>query len=315
MGEEAFPSHVPVMLSDVMEFLECRSGGFYVDGTVGGGGYAEAILKATEPDGFLLGLDWDVEAVERARLRLCGYEERFLLERASFSDLPNVLSKNNLAQADGMVADLGTSSFQLDNPLRGFSFLQDGPLDMRMNLDSPVTAADLVNSLPEGELAQVIYRLGEEKWSRRIARAIVLRRGEHPFTRTRELSEVISHVVPRTRDTRRIHPATRTFQALRIAVNGELDALQGFLAGALSFLKPGGRLCIVAFHSLEDRIVKDQFRDWARSCRCAPSVLRCQCEGKALVRLLTRKAKRPCDEEVGWNPRARSARLRAVEKL
>jgi 16S rRNA (cytosine1402-N4)-methyltransferase len=294
--------------------LNCRSGGRYVDGTVGGGGYAEAILEASAPDGMLLGLDLDAEAIARVLERLRSFESRLLLERANFADLPRVLEKKGWQRVDGIVIDLGVSSFQLDDPNRGFSFTHDGVLDMRMDSNLSLTAADLVNSLPEEDLANLIFRFGEERWSRRIARAIVSQRKLKPFERTLELAELIRQTVPKTRDSRRIDPATRTFQALRIAVNKELESLEGFLDHALDILEPGGRLCIVAFHSLEDRVVKQRFRHWARSCRCPKNVIFCQCEGRPLVRLLSTKALRPEAEEIAKNPRARSARLRAVEK-
>lgn len=307
--------HVPVMLDPVMDLLNCRPGGIYVDATVGGGGYARAILDSSAPGGCVLGIDWDAEAIERVRERLGGYGGRLILEKADFADIRRVLRAHGFEHADGIVSDLGVSSFQLEDPDRGFSFTREGPLDMRMNLDLAYTAADLVNSLPEKELADLIYRYGEERRSRRIARVIAERRKKQPVTTTAELAELIRRAVPPTRDAIRIHPATRTFQALRIAVNGELESLERFLPEALDVLRPGGRLCVVAFHSLEDRIVKEAFRDWARSCRCPPERAACECEGMPLVRMVTRKALRPSPDETGRNPRSRSARLRVVEKL
>jgi 16S rRNA (cytosine1402-N4)-methyltransferase len=302
------------MLAPVIELLNCRPGGVYVDCTVGGGGYARAILEQSAPEGVVLGLDWDSEAIGRVRERLGGYADRLVLEKADFADIRQALRTHGFEFADGIVADLGLSSFQLEDPERGFSFMQEGPLDMRMNRDLATTAADLVNRLPEKELADLIYRYGEERRSRRIARFIAEHRKKHPLTGTRELAELVRRAVPASRDTARIHPATRTFQALRIAVNGELESLERFLPEALDVLRPGGRACIVAFHSLEDRIVKETFRNWARSCRCPRERAACACEGSPLVRMLTRKALRPSPEEVERNPRARSARLRAVEK-
>jgi 16S rRNA (cytosine1402-N4)-methyltransferase len=307
--------HAPVMLAEVLHSLQCAGGGLYVDGTAGGGGYAEAILGASEPDGVLLALDWDAEAIERVGKRLARFAQRLVLQQASYAELPGVLTRLGLGPVDGIVLDLGVSSFQLDSPERGFSFMREGPLDMRMDADDGDTAADLVNALPEKELARLIFELGEEKWSRRIARAIVARRKTKPFGSTLDLAETVTACVPKTKDSRRIHPATRTFQALRLAVNHELEALDGFLSLALDSLKPGGRLCIVSFHSLEDRRVKEKFRNWARKCRCPAELAVCGCGGKPLARLLTRKALRPTEEETVQNPRARSARLRAIEKL
>jgi 16S rRNA (cytosine1402-N4)-methyltransferase len=306
--------HAPVLLDELMELLQCRSGGVYVDATVGGGGYSEAILNKSSPDGVLLGLDWDAEALAFARKRLQTFRQRVILRRANFAMLREAMEEFDIGPVDGIVADLGISSLQLDDPERGFSFLQDGPLDMRMDHSLRQTAADLVNTLSERQLSELISSLGEERWAKRIAKAIVVRRQSQPFTRTRELAVMIAGVVPKTSDTLRIHPATRSFQALRLAVNQELKSLDGFLVRALDLLKPGGRLCVVAFHSLEDRLVKQHFKKWASSCRCAPDLPRCQCSGRPLVRLLTRKAVRPQQHELQVNPRARSGRLRAVEK-
>ena len=285
-----------------------------MDGTLGGGSYAEAILQRTGPCGRLIGLDWDAEAIARVSVRLADHGERVVLRKASFGDLAPLLFEMGLGGVDGIVLDLGVSSPQLEDRTRGFSFMEDGPLDMRMDRSRPDTAADLVNGLSERELAQLIRTLGEERWAKRIARAIVSRRKARVFYRTKELADLVAGVVPRTPDSRRIHPATRTFQALRIAVNEELEALRSFLGSVLDVLNPGGRLCIVAFHSLEDRMVKEHFRRWASACRCPVEEPFCRCEGKPLVRLLTKKALRPTDEEVEINPRARSARLRAMEK-
>jgi 16S rRNA (cytosine1402-N4)-methyltransferase len=306
--------HIPVLRDEIVQLLRCRSGERYVDGTVGGGGYAEAILEASAPAGTLLALDWDADAIARVEMRLKRFGERVLLERASFSDLSEVLQRLHWGPVDGIVLDLGVSSYHLDDPERGFSFMREGPLDMRMDRSGSKTAADLLSSLSEQELADLIFELGEERWARRIARAIVTHRKTSRFATTRELADLISATVPKTPDSRRIHPATRTFQALRLAVNRELDALQGFLTSALDLLGAGGRLCVVAFHSLEDRMVKEKFRYWSRACRCPKDLLKCECEGRPLARLLTKKAVRPGPEEEERNPRSRSARLRAVEK-
>lgn len=304
------------MLETAIELLDCRSGGIYVDGTVGGGGYARAILEKSAPGGVVLGLDWDEEAIGRVGEKLSGeYGKRLKLERADFADIRRVLGKHGLEYADGIVVDLGVSSFQLEDPARGFSFVHEGPLDMRMNRELPHTAADLVNTLPEKELADLIFKYGEERLSRRIAGKIAAERKQHRIDGTKELADMIRKVVPRTRDSFRIHPATRTFQALRIAVNHELESVERFLPEALDVLRPGGKLCVVAFHSLEDRIVKGTFKSWAQSCRCPREFAACRCEGRPLARLLAKKALRPTPDEVEVNPRARSARLRAVEKV
>jgi 16S rRNA (cytosine1402-N4)-methyltransferase len=303
------------MLGPVIELLKCKRGGIYVDGTVGGGGYARSILDNSAPDGVVFGMDWDDEALQRVRERLGVYGDRLILEKADFADIRRVLRTHGIGEVDGIVVDLGISSFQIEDPQRGFSFLKEGPLDMRMNGDLSVTAADLVNTLPEETLADLIYRYGEERLSRRIARAIAAARRKRPIENTLELAELIRKAVPRTRDSFRIHPATRTFQALRIAVNREIDSLERFLPEALDVLKPGGRLCTVAFHSLEDRLIKEAFRNWASSCRCPRDRAACECEGGPLVRVLTKRALRPSPDEVEGNPRSRSAKLRAVERI
>jgi 16S rRNA (cytosine1402-N4)-methyltransferase len=315
MMEPSCQQHMPVMLDEVVAVLQCRPGGLYVDATVGGGGYAEAILLRSGPDGVVLGLDRDPEALAFARQRLRYFRGRLILRKANFAELPTVMVEFGFGPVDGIVADLGISSLQLDDPARGFTFQQDGPLDMRMDQGGERTAADLVNLLPEKELRDLILMLGEERYARRIARAIVSRRKVKPFDRTLELAEMVTYVVPKSSDTRRIHPATRTFQALRLAVNHELANLEQFLSNALDLLKPGGRLCIVAFHSLEDRMVKQCFKSWVSPCRCPADLPLCQCGARPLVRLLTRKVFRPREQEIQTNPRARSARLRAVEKI
>ena len=282
MGESPGESqHIPVMLGPVIELLNCKPGGIYVDGTIGGGGYARSILEKSAAEGVVLGLDWDWEAIERVRERLGGYGERLILEKADFADIRRVLRKHGIMEVDGIAVDLGVSSFQLGDPQRGFSFMNEGPLDMRMDRSLLQTAADLVNTLPEKDLADLIHRYGEERLARRIARAIVAARKKGRIANTLELAELIRKAVPKTRDSFRIHPATRTFQALRIAVNREIDSLERFLPEALDVLKPGGRLCVAAFHSLEDRIVKRTFKDWARSCRCPRERAACECEGSA----------------------------------
>lgn len=302
------------MRQEAVGLLGCRAGGRYVDGTLGAGGYAEAILEASAPDGRVLGLDWDASAIERAARKFANRGERIRLAHASYADLREVLTTVGWERVDGIVLDLGVSSLQLDEPDRGFSLLRDGPLDMRMDRTRARTAADLIHTLSERELAQLIRDFGEERWARRIAKAVVARRAIHPFRTTLELADLIRRTVPATADSRRIHPATRTFQALRLAVNRELDDLERFLAFALDVIEEGGRLCIVSFHSLEDRMVKHAFKAWAARCTCPPRALRCTCSRQSQARLLNRKALTPSSAETAENPRARSARLRAVEK-
>jgi len=307
--------HQPVLYQDIIHALQPRSEGKYVDGTVGAGGHAIGILEASSPKGQLLGLDVDPQAVEIARERLAPFGGRAAIVQASYTTLTEQLAKQGWAAVDGIVLDLGMSSMQLDNPERGFSFREDAPLDMRFDptqSDSP-NAAVLVNSLPEGELADLIYRYGEERHSRQVARAIVNAR---PIHTTGQLAKVIASAV-RGRDQRRaaIHPATRTFQALRIAVNSELEAIAAVLPQAVQALAPDGRLAVIAFHSLEDRIVKEYFHRESRDCVCPPYQPVCACGHKASIREITRKPIRSSVEESQVNPRARSARLRVAEKI
>ncbi len=301
--------HQPVMVEEVVRALQVHDGGRYVDATVGTGGHAQAILEAA-PRVRLLGLDVDPDALALARERLAPYGDRVVLRRASYTRLPTELARLGWEEVDGIVADLGVSSLQLDRPDRGFSFREAGPLDMRFDPEAPVTAAQLVNTLTEEALAEIFWKYGEERYARRIARAIVRAR---PLHTTRELADLVARVVPFQRPG--FHPATRVFQALRIAVNRELENLERFLPLAIEALKPGGRLAVIAFHSLEDRIVKHVFKEEARGCVCPPSVPVCQCGRTPRVRIVKPFPMRPSEEEVRRNPRARSARLRVVERL
>jgi len=305
--------HTSVLLQEVIATLQPKPGGIYIDGTVGAGGHAAAILTASAPDGQLFGLDQDGTALEIARHRLAEFGTRVHLLEANFSQLEEVAMAYQIPAADGILLDIGVSSMQLEQPERGFSFQMDGPLDMRMNPSRGKTAADLVNSLPEDELANLIYRFGEESYSRRIAKAIVQAR---PIYRTGQLAQIIAGAVPRkaTKQAgKKIDPATRTFQALRIAVNDELAALEQALPQALELLKPGGRLAVISFHSLEDRIVKQYFKQEAQDCICPPEQPICTCRHKSTVTIITKKPITPSLAEIDANPRARSAKLRVVE--
>ncbi len=286
--------HVPVLVDAVLEWLQPRPGGVYVDATVGAGGHAERILEACGPDGQLVGIDRDPEALEAAGRRLSRFTSRVRLVGGDFRHLRDLLQEAGVREADGILFDLGVSSLQLERAERGFSFHLPGPLDMRMDPRQRHTAADLVNGLPEDQLAELLRRYGEEPFARRIARSIVRRR---PLRTTTDLVEAIQAAVPRSRWPSRIHVATRTFQALRIATNQELEALEAALAQVPDVLRPGARVVVISFHSLEDRLVKQAFRSDPR------------------LRPLTRKPARPGPEEVRQNPRARSARLRAAERV
>lgn len=307
--EEPTP-HQPVLYNEIIHLLQPHRSGLYVDGTVGAGGHAWGILEACEPDGLLLGLDVDALALQIARKRLKQFGERAILVQSSFTNLSDQLNAMGWHQVDGVILDLGLSSMQLDNPERGFSFRNDALLDMRFDQENPVRAIDLVNNLPEAELADLLYTYGEERKSRRIARAIVQAR---PIETTQQLANVVAKVSVSRKS--RIHPATRTFQALRIEVNQELDALQKVLPQAIRSLKPSGRLAVISYHSLEDRIVKHFFRDESRDCICPPKQPVCDCGHKATIKRLSKRPIRPTDGEISENPRARSARLRVVEKL
>ena len=304
--------HVPVLSDQVVALLAEVPAGLFVDATLGLGGHAAAVLKAT-PALRLVGLDRDPRALELARERLQPFSGRVRLVNRRFADLPAVLEELGEERPTAILADLGCSSLQLDSPERGFSFLADGPLDMRMG-DRGRTAAELVNSAEEGELMRILWEYGEERRSRAIARAIVARRSRQPLATTRDLVEVVMGVLgPGRRG--RIHPATRTFQALRIAVNDELGQLESFLEPAAEALAPGGRLAVISFHSLEDRIVKHTLRRLEGRCVCPPDLPICRCGARRLVRRLNRKPIRPTETEVRANPRARSARLRAAERV
>jgi len=308
--------HYSVLYQETIQALRPRSGGLYVDGTLGAGGHAWGILEASSPDGKLLGLDVDPAALEIAGGRLAPFIQRTLIQQASYRSLGEQLANCGWQSVDGILLDLGLSSMQLDTPGRGFSFRSDAPLDMRFDRRSQVTAAQLVNQLSERELQEVLYKYGEEHHARRITRAIVAAR---PIHTTRQLADAVLSAVPegerRTPSrTRRLHPATRTFQALRIAVNQELDAIESVLPQAVAVLVPGGRLVVISYHSLEDRLVKQFSRRESRDCICPPRQPVCTCGHTAQIIEVTRKPIRPQTDEVERNPRSRSARMRVLEK-
>ncbi len=302
--------HRPVLYHEIIHALRPRQGGLYVDCTVGAGGHAKGILQASKPDGQLLGLDIDPDAIRMAREQLVSFGRRIFLVQDSYTRLNQILSNLDWVAVDGILLDLGVSSMQLDQPERGFSFREEAPLDMRFDPSNPVSAADLVNQLEEKQLADLVYQYGEERRARQVARAIVKARPVHTTT---ELAKLVAGVTSGGRQG--IHPATRTFQALRIAVNNELEAIEAVLPQALAVLKPGGRIAVIAFHSLEDRIVKQYFRRESQDCVCAPSQPICTCGHKAVLKEIVRRPIRPQEAEVVENPRARSARLRVAEKL
>lgn len=300
--DSARGSHEPVLVDEIVFWLQCKPGGVYVDCTLGYAGLATRILHLTAPDGILIGIDRDADALEESRARLQGVMPRVHLRHGNFSQIKTLVAQVGVQHVDGVIFDLGVSSPQLDRPERGFSFRDDGPLDMRMDQSEGRTAADLIREMPERELADVIYQLGEERYSRRIARAIVEARAQRVIGTTRELAAVVEHAVPASYRHGRIHCATRTFQALRIAVNRELEVIEPALRDAVDLVAPGGRVCAVSFHSLEDRIVKHTFRALANG-------------PDAAVRVLTKKPVIASESERDHNPRSRSAKLRVVERM
>ncbi|MEW6522547.1 MAG: 16S rRNA (cytosine(1402)-N(4))-methyltransferase RsmH [Bacillota bacterium] len=305
--------HVPVMVAEVLEYLEPARGGTFVDATVGGGGHAEALLEHG-PGLHLVGLDRDGDAIAASRRRLARFGSRVTLVQSDYRRLGEVLEQLGICGLAGVLLDLGVSSHQLDTPERGFSYQHQAPLDMRMDPSQPLTAAGLVNSASEQELASIIGTLGEERWARRIARFLVARREVAPLETTQDLVEVIKAAIPAAARREGLHPARRTFQALRIAVNRELEGLDRALEGAIDALVPGGRICVLAFHSLEDRAVKTVFRKRAGACSCPPGLPVCACGARRDLTILTPRARQARHEEVAANPRARSVRLRAAEK-
>ena len=309
--------HLPVLAEEVLAMLAPRPGSLQIDATVGGGGHTERILEATSPDGRLLGLDADAAAIARVDGRLRPrFDDRLVLRRANFRELAEVAPEAGFEAVDGCLFDLGLSSFQLADTERGFGFRAGGPLDMRFDTGRGVPAAELLATLDADELTALFRRYGEEPKAGRIARAIVDARRSAPVATAEELAALVERVVPpNPRQPRRTHPATRVFQALRIAVNEELEALETGLAAAVDLLRPGGRLVVLSYHSLEDRIVKRFFAAERRGCVCPPELPVCVCGRDPRLRLVTRRSVTPTAEEVAANPRSRSARLRAAERL
>ena len=304
--------HIPVLLHETLELLEPEPGGTYVDGTLGGGGHSEEILKIIHPAGRLIGIDRDPAACKAASERLEAWSESFTPVHGNYVDIKDILAKFNITAVNGVLLDLGVSSHQLDSPERGFSYHEDVRLDMRMDTTQEFSAYELVNQASQEELTRIIWDYGEERWAKRIAAFIVKHR---PLETTGQLVEVIKKAIPAAARRGGPHPARRTFQALRIAVNQELSLLEQALRNAVDVLKPGGRLCVITFHSLEDRIVKNTFRSLKDPCICPPEAPVCTCGRTPVVKIITRKPVVPSQEELDSNARARSAKLRACEKL
>lgn len=306
--------HISVLLNESVDALNIKENGIYADGTLGGGGHSEKILERLSGSGLLIGIDQDAEAICAAKKRL----EKFtnvIYENTNFKNIKDILIRNSIENIDGAVLDLGVSSYQLDNADRGFSYIADSRLDMRMDLSSELDAYKVVNTYSEENLAKIFFEYGEEKFSRRIASQIVKTRGEKPIETTIELSELVKKCIPQKTVKKGSHPAKRVFQAIRIEVNGELAILEGALNDFFDVLKPGGRLAVISFHSLEDRIVKNTFASLAKGCVCPKDFPVCVCGKKPRGKIITRKAVVPSDDEIDRNKRSKSSKLRVIEKL
>ena len=307
--------HIPAMPNEVVNFLNCQPGKTFVDCTLGGSGHARAICKKISPDGLLIGIDQDRDAITNAKRVLQPFASHIRLFHGNFIRLPEFLAELNIAAVDGILLDLGVSQHHFENSGRGFSFQKDEPLDMRMNIQTAETAAHYVNQAAESELQRIFKEYGEERWAKKIAREIIRVHKDTSILTSKQLAGIVSGVIPKkAAREQKIHPATRVFMALRIAVNKELEVLERFMAQITDFLNPGGRLCVLAFHSLEDRIVKRQLKALEKGCTCPPALPVCGCGQKPVLRLLTRRVVRPTQEEITANPMARSTRLRAAEK-
>lgn len=308
-------SHSPVLLDEVLEMINPVSDGIYVDCTLGGAGHSFHMLKDSSPKGILVGIDQDRDAIRAASFRLKEFGDRAVLVQGNFSDLPSILDKLGINKVNGILYDLGVSSYQLDNPERGFSYKRDAALDMRMDKSAGVTAGELVNTLSEEQLSKIIRQYGEDRFAGRIAFFITRERMKAPISTTGQLVDIIKQAIPARYRREGPHPAKRTFQALRIEVNKELEVLENALGSMVNYLKPGGRVCVITYHSLEDRIVKEFFREKAKGCRCPKDFPVCTCNFQPVFKLIKSGGICPSDSEVEINPRARSARLRVAERL
>lgn len=307
------PQHIPVMAREAVDYLITGNDGVYIDCTVGMGGHAARILEATSPNGYLIGIDIDPQAIAMAKESLKLYEGRFSMIHGNFAHLDQILMQQGISEVDGVLMDLGASSLQLDTPERGFSFMHSGPLDMRMDQSSGQPVSYDLNKKNAAELAKIIREFGEELWAKRIAANVVKFRRRSPITTTKQLAEIIQQSVPRSSGG--IHPATRVFQSLRIYKNRELANLETGLDRAVPVLRPGARICVISFHSLEDRIVKHSFKAMERGCICPPRTPVCVCGRKPTLKVLTRRPVTPQESEIKVNPRCRSAKLRAAERI
>lgn len=307
--------HVSVLLEECIENLNIKKDGIYVDGTLGGAGHSSEIAKRLGSNGLLIGIDQDENAIKAASEKLDSMQSKVKLVRDNFSNLKNILENLEIPEFDGLLLDLGVSSHQLDEAERGFSYMNDAPLDMRMDNRSDLTAKDVVNTYSKEDLEDIIKSYGEENWAKRIAQFIVEFRKNEEIITTHQLVDIIKRAIPKKARIDGPHPAKRTFQAIRIEVNGELDIIKNTIEAAVEKLRPGGRICIITFHSLEDRIVKNTYKSLTNPCMCPPEFPICQCNKKPTVKIITRKPILPTSEELEENPRSRSAKLRVIEKL
>lgn len=307
--------HIPVLLQETLQYLDPKAGGVYIDGTLGGAGHSSEIVKRIIPGGMLIGIDQDSNAIEAAGKRLEQYKENVIIVRNNFRNIKSIARESGFSEVDGILLDIGVSSHQLDEEERGFSYMHDGPLDMRMDTSREYTASDIVNESTESELIRIISDYGEEKWAVRIAKFIIEERKNGRIDTTFKLVDIIKKAIPAAARREGGHPAKRTFQALRIAVNDELEVLKQALMDSVDVLKPGGRLVVITFHSLEDRIVKNVFNNLEKPCTCPPQLPICVCGKEPLLKVLTRKPVSATEEELEMNTRSKSAKLRAAERV
>ena len=307
--------HIPVLLNETLDYLNCRKNRTYVDATVGHGNHALNILEKYPEIKLLVCIDQDMEAIERTKKKLKPYLSRTKILHGNFNKLNTILGESGISNIDGILFDLGVSTAQLIDPLRGFSFNSEGPLDMRMNRNTPIRAKDLLVKLSASELEDILRNYGEERWAKKIARRIKEHLLKKPINTTKELANLVSTSIPKKFHPKNKHPATKTFQALRIALNDELNSIDKGLENALSLLNRGGRICAISFHSLEDRIVKNKFNTWAIACTCPKDIPVCICKRKSKVKIITKKPVCPSENELLINPRARSAKLRVAERI
>ncbi len=307
--------HITVLLNECTAFMQCKKGGTYVDATLGNGGHSLQLLQSYPDIHLLVGIDCDPQAVQRAQQNLAAFSEKATIVHGNFGDVKTVLATEGIHTIDGILFDLGVSTNQLKEPSRGFSFMLEGALDMRMNTSTPLTAGDILQQSSVEELSDLLRTYGEERWAKRIAGRIKEQSMRKPVESTRELADIVAQAIPAKHRPAKMHPATKTFQALRIAVNRELQVLEQGLDQAIELVNSGGRLCVISFHSLEDRIVKNRFKLWAKNCICPPRTPVCGCNHVQKATIVTKKPVVPSGEELQANPRARSAKLRVAQKL